>query len=461
MPLAIDLAGFPSVLRARVTQGCGSTPGRAVVDCVSGEGAWSGCPDTTTLTMSTDSVTCQWNNMRVTKAPRMRSGYMRVVLEDSRWRLRHALLGTDYNAMNAAGVVLSPTAGTYAAMLNYIGSKSTVPIIAGGVVPTFPVPMAGRGVPALTALERLLKDGVCRLHYSPTTGSYTAWSAGTGPYPNLDLRLFVPAPQRQIRKVLIRTAPILYEGELSVSAVAEDGTGDLVLVSDHGPNGYFDGFASEPDPVLRGQLRQGAFRLWKVDQPGIHLQDRRADTLLSGAGEAKYKGARLVHDDLSGQMYEQEAVVVSSLSHRGQTGSSVVCVNHPFLESSGGSLKTTAKLETSYYSEIGEGLIRAKKEKEINATGTERVIDVHWIKPIQSSSPEIPTTQWGIYLDQVAVAYQNAFNPTPHTVTVPGLVATPPSGHIGAVEYFGQVRPTPNVMTRIALDFDPEPGDLS
>lgn len=459
MAMSINLAGFPPVLRARVNQGCGSTPGRAVVDCILDDPAtW---PDTTTLTISNGTTTLTWADMRMTCSPRVRAGYMRVVLEDSRWKLRHAILAADYNQLDSSGVSLTASQATMSTLASTLGTKASLTITAGGTVPSFTPPAHWRGMIASDALDRLLADSVCRLHFSPVTGNYSIWSAGKGTYPTLTDRLFATSPARKIRNVLVRSAPTLYERKMAATAVVEDGAGGIVNLSSNYPNEYFGGFPSVTDKVLQEKLRQGAYRFWKITATDRHLQNHRALSLLSGSGEAKYAGVKLTDDDLFTQLQQHELTLVHSLSNRGKTGSQIYHSHGPFIRANGNDIDTTAEILAAYYLDGSGGLQRESVSRSINGTGVDRTIDANWVRPVDSDQDDVPASQWSTILAAVADAYQDAFTPNPHTVTLPDLVVAPPSGHVGAVEYYAQIRPQPNLMTRFALDFDADPRNLS
>jgi len=459
--LSINLAGFPPVVRARVRGSCNSTPGRATVECVVGNGTAPPWPDMTTLTMSDGSTSLSWGDMRVVKSPRVRGGVMRVVLEDSRWKLRETILGGDYNQLDSSGVSLVASQTTMSALASTVGSKSFLDVVAGGVIPAYTPPAPWGGSLASQALDGLLRDAVCRLHYDPTTGRYSIWSAGTGNYPALANRLYSPSPNRGIRTLYVRSAPILYEASMIAEAVVEDGTGQIVNISAHDPDEYFSGFPSIADPVLQRKLKEGAFRLWQVSATNKRLKNHRALSLISGSNEAKYMGAKLVHADLAGQMQELDVTLVRSISHRDETGYGIYYSPTPFLESSGASLKTTAEIIAAYNTDSNAGLQREIVTRAVSSTGSDRAINVHWIRPIDSSQPDVPASQWTTHLNAVANALQTSFANNPHTVTLPGLVASPPSGHIGAYEYYAQIQPTATLLTRFALDFDASPGDIT
>jgi len=460
MALTMSLAGFPPVIRARVRGGCGSTPGRATIECVIGNGTAEAWPDTTTFTMSDGTTTLSWVGMRMIGSPRVRSGKMRVILEDSRWKLRHVLLGTDYNQLDSAGVSLVPTQATMAQLAAVLATKTSLTINAG-TVPAFVPPAKWRGITASTAMERLLADAVCRLHYSPVNGQYSIWAAGAGPYPALTNRMFISSPARGIRTIYVRSAPILYERKMAATAVVENGAGQIVNVADNYPNEYFSGFPSVTNDVLKERLRQSAYRLWKVAATNRHLKNHRALSILSGSGDVKFLGAKMTRDALASQMKESEVSIVESLSHRDETGHQVYHTPWPLIRANGTSIDTSAEILAAYHLDGTGGLQREVQSRSIAASGTDRNFDVHWLRPIDSDQDDVPTTQWSTYLGAVADALDTAFTPNPHTVTLPGIVVAPPSGHIGAIEYYAEIRPLPNLLTRIALDFDANPGDLS
>lgn len=462
MSVAASLSGFPPVIRTRVRSGCGSEPGRATVECVVGNGVAGPWPALTTLQIGDGSKTLSWADMRVIGSPRVRGGYMRVVLEDSRWKLRNVMLPFDYNQLDSSGVSLTSSQATMATLATTLGGKTALSIVAGTNVPTFTPPAPWRGAVAADALKQLLRDAVCRLHYSPINGQYSIWAKGTGNYPVLGNRLYRPSPNRAIRNIFVRSAPTLYEDRMSATAVVENGAGAIVNLSSHEPDEYFSGFpTASNNPILREKLRQGAFRLWKITATDRNLRNHRALSLLSASGDVKFLGLKMVREDLAGQMCEQPIRLATHLTPRDESGYQLYVCDAPFLQSAGGGLKTTADIIASYHRDGTGGLQRKVQSRAISGVGVDVAFNIEWVRPIESTQNDLPTSQWETYLGAVADALQTALSPNPHTVTLPGLVVTPPSGHIGAVEYYVSEQSGRTVTTRIALDFDANPGDLT
>lgn len=431
------------------------------MECTIGNGLAPAWPDITTLNMASGGVSLSWPQMRVVGSPRVRSGKMRVILEDSRWKLRYAIFPFDFNRLDSSGVSFTPSQATMAQLAGLFGSNAGIPLVAGGSVPSFTPPAPWRGMVAYDALKHLLHDSICRLHYSPGSGVYSIWAKGTGSLPSLSNRLFISSPNRGIRNIFVRSSPVLFEQSMTATAVVENGQGALVNVASNFPNEYVSGFPSVTDEVLKTKLKQGAFRFWRINNNDRNVQNHRGLSMLSSSGDVKYLGIEMVHSDLAGQMQEHILRPVSDLSQRDESGRQVYYTETPFLESNGGSFKTTADVIASYYLDVAGEQQRQIVSRAVSGVGQDRAFNIDWVRPLISNRPDVPATQWLNYLNAVADSLQTALQPNPHTVTLPGLVPTPPSGRIGAVEYHAELAPDPNVLTRLALDFDANPRDLT
>lgn len=450
------LTGFPPVVRVRVYQSSSGLPGKAVVDTLVNQPATPNWPDITTLTMTHDGVTLTWEDMRVCKAPRVRRGYMRTVLEDSRWKLRQFELGTNYNHRDGTGRSYAATQKTVSELCGILATSSGLTIIAGLSMPPWHVPAPWRGRTGSSALQRLLDYGVMRLVYSPITRQYVLTAAGTGSLPSENKLLYRPGPQRGLTTIRVRSQPIVHEGRLAATAVYDNGAGVVTNLS--GGNGYFDGFASEGSAIVRSRLKECAFRLWKVSDATKELLPHRALSVIGGPTRVGYSGARLIRNDLYTQMEETELQsAMHEVDHLSlDEGGTLLYRESPFLVSSGGSLQTSATLLTAYHALDANGK-RERREatRTVGAVGGERAIDLPWIRPVESAETDIDTDQWTAVLGEVADSLQAKFNKQPRTFISPGLPVVPISGRIGAAEWAMRLWPRPTVSTKFAVDFDP------
>lgn len=445
------LTGFPTVLQVRISQGCGAEPGRIVVDTAVTVGSLGVWPKTTNLTVNYNGTTLTWNDLRVITAPRVRAGYMRTVLEDSRWKLKYATLSDSWNRRDSCGTLLASTGKTLAQLCALIGAASNLSIVVGSNPPAITPPARFAGRKAAECLRRLIEYSVGRLYYNPFTGNYELHGAGLGSLPDLTNNMVSTGPPRALGGIYVHSAPILYEGRFTATAVYDRGDGTMQAVPN--ANKYYSGFSDTADPVQRSRLLQGAMRLWLVSNTTVNLVPFRAMSILAGAEGCTYAGPKLIRHELADQMVEHPAMLdeVDVKMFPIDNGGYLIYSSDPFLSGGG----TTATLLTGYRA-ITAGRYNIQTEtRSVGAGSSVLDIIVPWIRPIQSSEPDMPATQWSSLLSAVANAHRNRFiNPSIKFHT-PGIVPMPPSGRIGRVEYRLAVQPRPIAETLVAFDFDP------
>jgi hypothetical protein len=451
MAYTATLTGFPHVIRVNVFQGCGATPGRLVVDTTVSAGAVTNWADVTSLVVSNGTITHTWNDIRAVKAPRVRKGYMRTVFEDSRWKLREATLGTDYNLRDGLGNLIDGTEKTVTELIAILAAASGLTIEAGTTIPTFQPTCYWRGLTAQQALKWLLDYGVCRCLYNPFEDKCKIWAAGAGSLPDVSKRLYRPGPDRGIGEVVAQSAPIIYEGRFSATAVVDNAAGELENLSNYDGDGYFDEFFDhEGTDDIRSRLIASAFRLWKIDDTtDKEILPHRALPLLPEG----YASAKVIRDSLQSQMRQHPLHVAGS--HRLNSGI-VFVSDDPVLDSVGGSLKTTAQVLVGYHSLDSDKRERLEESRAIGSGDSIRNFRFSWIRPIESSETDIGTQVWETVLSDVADALETKYSNPTSTVVLPGWPAITESGRVGAAQYLFSTYPRVQALTRVAFDFDPQ-----
>ena len=449
MAVTATLEGFPDVLRARVTQQSDGTPDRAVVDVRAGNDDADPWPTETTLTLRHESDgrddTFVWSDMRVVAVPRMRRGYMRVVLEDARHKLKTVSMPEDFNLRDASAQLFGETERTVAQLCSELTDASGVTIATGSSVPGWRVPAPWRGRTGLECLQQMSRDGVMRCLHNPVLDRVEVWAAGAGTLPTGLEAFYRPAPDHGISDLRILTAPILHEDRFEVKAVVDSGAGDWVQVTNHNPNEYFDGFQSESgNKPLQKRLRMGAFRFWAIgaeselpedpeeapDPVLLENSDRelvgyRALSLQPGAVERLLSGGELIAEDIASQLREYPVSLIQKTTHKAQTMGQIFHVENPFLQSTAGELKTTAELLTGYY-KIEDGQRKRQIEsRTINADGEQRDVVVDWLRPIDTSEDDIPDSVWDTLISSVADSHATKYESHPRNVILPGLRTIP------------------------------------
>lgn len=445
------LSNFPAVHRIKLMQGSSERPGRAVVDCANDD-SFTALPRTTTLTIEAEGFTGTWANMRVVKVPRARGGYLRVVLEDSRWVLREKTLDRNYNERDCGGNVLTGQQKTIQELMDIIAAEAGITVVYG-TLPTYNPPAYWVGRTCEEALRDLLHDSGCRLVYQPEAGSYRLSLAGTGATPTSDNQVYQPAPPNPFNEVKVYSAPKLYEERISAKAVTVNAsTGELVDVS-AGTN-----LPDAPD----GTNAQTLFRLWApvtADADKLFVPSRVL-THLFGPVEGAHEAGRVIMDAWDKYPHHQPlgpgpGKIVDMLSF---SQGAAFLTEEPMLAASGSNLATTATILTGYYLRNGtNGLDREESVQEVNGTASDTFeILVPWIRPIDSGETDVPADVWAALLEDVAQALASKYSQPPATVTYPAPINLGGSGQVGCTEYELRLSPKYFRMNfRVALNFDP------
>jgi hypothetical protein len=460
MAVNASLSGYPPVLRVSVFQSTGATPGRAVVDCVGiGGDDWESLPVITTLTLSEGSTSLVWSNMKVVSPPRMRRGRMRILLDDSRWKLKETTLAGDFNLRSESGVLLTDTERTVAQLGPLIGSAAGI-TISGGSDITIKPPARWSGRRADDCLRQMLRDSVSRLIYSPGSQNYVLTAAGTGSLPNLDARMFRPAAEREISQVIVRSAPILFEERATATAVVDKADGEWHEIDE--PDEYWTGFEQEEQPE-KGRMKETAFRFWKLTGSNRVWLGHRAAACGSNAHAHKYMSAKIQYDDLAAQLVTADVQWIGDTVPKSVTGGEVFYTREPFLKAEGGSLSTEAEIVIGYYNVSGGKAEAKTSTAEVNGAGGTVEYTYDWIRPIDSGEDDMPATdEWQELLDDIADALAVKLQPAPQLLTLPGLPTFATSGRIGAAKWTVSIHPRRDAVTRVWFDHEPAMhGDIA
>lgn len=451
----VTLTGFPPVIRANVIQGVGARPGYAIVDMPVGD--IDNYPEVTTLTMTNGSTTLVWSNMRVARAPKVKFGRMRVVLEDSRWKLKQVTMSRNYNSRDGLGNLYSPSQASPSQLATALSAASGITFEAGTTTPDWSPPAQWRGKRADAALDQYLYDAACRCLYNPISQKYKLWSAGEGDLGSFDTRLFAPAPDRNVGGAMLETAPILYEGRLAATAVVDNADGGYEPLDDYDGDGYIDGFADYNGNEMQSRLQQSAFRLWRVNDENKEILPHRALMLTCDPSRPTYASSALVRSDIASQLRQHP--VHPAGGDREQlckTSGNLFWSDDPFLDSNGASFKTTATLLTGYYQITSNARERQLHSILSGGGGNTHVVRAEWIRPFVSSEG-IGTSNWDNVVTVVKAAHLKRFQGHPQYVFLAGLATMPESGRIGGVAYYASSRQSMHdVITKVAIDFEPD-----
>jgi len=448
------LSGFPNVLRVNILQSSGATSGRIVVDTTISAGAVTNWEDETTLVITTPTNTLTWSGIRAMRAPRVRKGYMRTVFEDSRWKLREITINEDWNLRDGLGNIVDGYSKTVAELGAILATASGISLAAGVTVPSFRPSTQWRGKSGQQAMQWLLRNAVCRLVYNPLTSTYKLWSAGAGSLPNLDNRLYQPGPDRGIGTIEAHSAPVIYEARLAATAVVDNAAGELEDLSVYDGDGYFDEFFDhDGNDEIRSRLIASAFRLWKIDSSSDkEILPYRALSVAPGV----YASAKAIRSTIQSQMRHHPVHPVHSGSFGRATSGQLFVSDDPILDSTDGSLDTTAEILVGYHALTSGKPTRLTESRSVGSGASTRKYAFDWIRPVNSCERDIGTQVWGDLLGDVADALSVKFSNPTRSVTLPGIRTITESGRVGSVQYVLNLAPRHNAIRRVAFDFDPQ-----
>lgn len=463
MGVNVQLEGFGPVHRMKFYQGSEATPGRCVIDCATQENVNE--PRVANLNASTVSNEGlyewygTWKGMRLVNWKRARHGHTHLVLEDSRWVMAERRLQDNYNNRDSSGYIYTSSKKSVSDLVKVIDEScgSEISIIPKNL-PSFHPPARWADKTCAEAMQELLDMTGSRMVYQPETGLYSVIQAGSGVAPQFTNQVYQPVPKSSLKSIKFYTHPILHEVRTDVTAVSIDqGTGSPQNLS----GGTSLDLVSSPSYTAANQVK---YRLWHdgVNTDRKYVQHRPKSLLIDPMNPQMEKG-RIIRDDWEPFPVHQPIVsggseIVDMIELT--SGGNIFVTNHPVLSASGNVYSTTAKLLTGYYKKDGDrGLVREDEVVEIDPQSSiEMEIILDWIRPIESSEPDVRASQWGSLLSSAAnaIAKKHNHQEPPAAVTTPDFQSLGGSGKVGAVEYEFQTHKVhKRHQMRVALNFTP------
>ena len=465
MTANVELSGFGDVHRMKFTQGSTEVAGRCVIDCSVGspenvDDVGSPHPRTAKLTASSEGWFASWADMYVKKVVRARKGYLQVVLEDSRWIFEKYTMSRNYNDRDSAGDLKDGSSKkTIKELIEEIvnATQGRLAIVVGEV-PSYYPPAKWAGKTCKQAMKELLEYTGCRLVYRPEAGDYYFTLAGSGNTPSFAEEMYKPAPPNNLRKVRFLSAPILYESREPATAVTlDETTGEA--------NAIAAGTALDTAPAtLPTQKTQHHYRLWKPNNTANRLYvSHRVKSQLIDPHDPQFEKGRVIRDawepfPVHQPMVDGGAEIVGLIELT--SGGNVFVTNHPVLSADGNNYSITATVLTGHHRyTASDGLVREEKVIEIDPQADdELIVHLDWIKPIESSEPDVPTSQWDEVLNGVAQALSRQYKPPGRvgTIEIPRFYQLSGSGQVGCVQYELQTHKIyKKHFMRVALNFTP------
>ena len=462
MATTVSLAGFPPVQHVSIYQASDTRPGRIIVHTMvvgRADAEVTALPRITSLEISTSSFVGKWSELRAVKTSRVRFGYMKTVLEDSRWKLRDTMMSGSWNERDTLGAVMTASQKTVQELIDLIKDATGLNILTG-TLPAYHPPACWANVTAEDALRKLLDDTGCRMVYNPVTEAYTISQAATGPFPNLNGRIFRPAPPCNIKALNVETYPTLYEDRFEAEAVKLDrSTGAVATIA--------PALAADENDLEK----QTRLRFWKpteITHPAGSSVDKmvlmpfRAKAHLYAPWTLMLEKGRVIRDEWEPEPYHSPFIhPIASIADGlpWTSGGKVFVTDHPVLMTDGsGALLDNAKVLTSYYlKDIDDNFVRETKSVTIDPSATEELtVHVPWIRPVDSTEPDVSGSVWTALHDDVANAMAQKYKGEAGSVRFNTFLDLEGSGQVGAVRYTMTARPSRlNLRFQVAFNFIP------
>lgn len=463
MSASVTIDGFPLVFRCHVYQPSDARPGVIVADSRVTDDQLISLPRVTNLTITAPGqFSGYWPDIKLVKVQRVRYGYSRLVFHDSRWKLAETRLDQNYNLRTSLGIVLTETKKTIAELVGILEDETGLEF-STGTLPSYEPGAAWADVPSSEALDLLLRHTGCRCVYNPVTAKYNITQGGTGPLPDLQQRIFRPGPPCQFRALQVDAAPTMHEARLPVKACTINRTTGAL---EDLPSPVH--LATSPDDLEK----QTILRLWRPTGTGSEnyvLLPHRAKSHVFDPFHRVYERGRVIRDGWEPEPYHSQWMLPIStqlIDTLPWTNSGQVFVtDHPVLMTdSSGELLDSATLLTAYLekNEFGS-LIRESKERELNPAANAVLTEtVDWIRPVDSSEPDMAGDVWDALHETVATAMASPYSADAQVAKLHTPQNYQGSGQIGAASYrLSSKINKPYVYAELAINFIPgSRGDI-
>jgi hypothetical protein len=467
MSARATLTGFPEVVAVDIFMGSYAEPGNIVVDTlVRGSLVPTSLPrGDVTLTIGARSeleqVSIDFTRLRMKKLPRQYGAFMRTVWEDERWKLREFTMGENFNVRDCEGTIYPETEKTILELVQEIADVSDIDISAIELgLPDYKPSAPWKGMTAEQALNQLLHATFTRMLYTGS-GSYVVCAANTGNLPDFGERFFSPYPEAKYTGIRVQTAPITYEKRFQCDAVVWNNDNETEVVQN--PERIFNNFVEIEDLRLRSKYAHSAMRLWRPSDEDIVLLGRRALSVAPGCDDSTYAAMVFTMPDLAkvplyghliqphGQPYSNAP---NQLSLTGG-GEIIQCEQAHLIVDGSGQIETTAEVLCAYHKIVNGELERRSTDVAVGGEGGMLKLYVDWIRPVDTTEPDIDPLEWDSLLNKVEDAVELKYQGEPQHVTLPTVVAVSPNGKIGGLRYVLKLGSHPECYTVIAVNFDP------
>lgn len=464
-----SIDGYPSVVRVSIDQPSGASPGRIVVDCAMHPivDAAQPCPIESTLRINARNFVGQWKVIAI-DGPRPVAGsrsIRRFIFQDYRHKLASVVINKSFNSRDAMGNIDPATEKTITQLWTELADKTELTITTQ-TVPNFKPPANWAGKSAMHCAAELLAMTGCRMVYDPIGAKFVINAANAGVMPSINNRFWQRVQSPAFNKLVVQSAPTLYEGIVKAKASWVDDNGALVDLPT--PLKYFLGYDDEADLRKRNRLIQSGFRIWKpvsVSHPSnlnwpdnFHICNHRA--VVIAHAQPIYQSIAVRHEaghwNLSGD----------ATGHRIQfrPDAGVITTDKPTLSiNDTGVMNTTVDFIAAYYvkdaNEYGGWKVLKKQSDLTPAPGgnpvTKRLL-IHHVRPANSNRSDGPTAgNWQTLIDAIHDANVPLMQGIAQTATLASLQRTAGCGRIARTRWLVDMTQRPTLSTEFTIDSPP------
>jgi hypothetical protein len=372
-----------------------------------------------------------------------------------------------FNLRDGMGRIDSDTEKTITELWEEIAAKSGLTIEVQSF-PNFKPPASWENRFATACASDLLSLTGSRMVYDPIGEKYVINSADSGATPSISKRFFQRIGTAAFNKLVVQSAPTLFEGIVKAKASWVDDTGALVDLPT--PIKYFLGYDDEADLSKRNRLIQSGFRIWKpvsvahpssLNWPGnFRLCNHRAVAVMGSPHRPVYQAIAVRHE--SGHWSLTGDSSTQSIQFRGDHG--VITTSKPTLSiNDTGVLNTTVDFIAAYYvkddSEYGGWKVK-KKSIDLTSEGDNESVTkfliVHQVRPTDSNRSDGPTAgDWQQLINDIADANKAMMEGIAQTATLASLQRTSGSGRISRAKWRVELSGRPQVWSELTLDSPP------
>lgn len=417
-----------------------------------------------TLTINTGlGQTLQFPRLRPKVEPARKGGAVRLVLVDERYLLEKIPAGPCWNPTLPDG-----TQAAVAMQKTLQQVWAEIATATGFTIDASNLSTSARFAPAVkhenmkTLVQELLYATASRMLWDGEAGTWVIRHVSASGFPEFASRANRPAAKHVPAQITVRTAPTIYQSDLTVENVIYTTAGGLQTLGALGitPSSYFNGFAGDLGGQDATTLQTCAFRLWRatggqasgtVDD--VRLIPCRYEPIAPGcppvAHDAFFHGTLCNFDH-----YPYTDAEVRSFAKMEVNGSNLAVSSEPVLPWSSNALSDTCTLRTAYNLAEGAGLKRKTRTYAVGGLdATPYYVDLPQIVPLEvsHSNTKIDNTAWQTQADALGPLHAARLGVPSSQAVVNFIADMSPFSATSAIRYRVHMEPLMEVQTIVQL----------